>query len=174
MDEEAAAAACATSVRPPRRKKSDWRFVCPLAQDELLAATSLSYSSSSCSSPELSWRDVPTSSIVFSVTDQTCAPTVLALDGTHASCHSLCMTLLMTNHRDSKLRFGELLPVSVAFKTSHTALEADCPGNSGTKQEVPFPKLTLESHSLRPRETVYSVHHYENILRGMSSCHVSY
>ena len=34
-------------------------------------------------------------------------------------------------HRDSKLRFGELLPVSVAFKTSHTALEADCPDNSG-------------------------------------------
>ena len=54
----------------------------------------------------------------------------------------------ITKHRDSKLRFGELLPVSVAFKTSHTALEADCPGNSGTKQEVPFTKSTLESHSL--------------------------
>ena len=51
-------------------------------------------------------------------------------------------------HRDSKLRFSELLPVSVAFQTSHTALEADCPGNSGTKQEVPFTKSTLESHSL--------------------------
>ena len=55
---------------------------------------------------------------------------------------------LRTKHRDSKLRFSELLPVSVAFKTSHTALEADCPGNSGTKQEVPFTKSTLESHSL--------------------------
>ena len=54
----------------------------------------------------------------------------------------------MTRHRDSKLRLGELLPVSVALKTSHTALEADCPGNSGTKQEVPFTKSTLESHSL--------------------------
>ena len=53
-----------------------------------------------------------------------------------------------SKHRDSKLRLGELLPVSVAFKTSHTALEADCPGNSGTKQEVPFTKLILESHSL--------------------------
>ena len=51
-------------------------------------------------------------------------------------------------HRDFKLRLGELLPVSVAFKTSHTALEADCPGNSGTKQEVPFTKSKLESHSL--------------------------
>ena len=51
-------------------------------------------------------------------------------------------------HRDSKLKFSELLPVSVAFQTSHTALEADCPGNSGTKQEVPFTKSTLESHSL--------------------------
>ena len=54
----------------------------------------------------------------------------------------------MSKHRDSKLRFSELLPVSVAFQTSHTALEADCPGNSGTKQEVPFTKSTLESHSL--------------------------
>ena len=54
----------------------------------------------------------------------------------------------MAKHRDSKLRFSELLPVSVAFQTSHTALEADCPGNSGTKQEVPFTKSTLESHSL--------------------------
>ena len=43
-------------------------------------------------------------------------------------------------NRDFKLRFGELIPVSVAFKSSHTALEADCPGNSGTKQEVPFTK----------------------------------
>ena len=45
---------------------------------------------------------------------------------------------------------GELLPVSVALKTSHTALKADCPGrgNSGTKQEVPFTKLILESHPL--------------------------
>ena len=50
--------------------------------------------------------------------------------------------------KNSKLRLGELLPVSVAFKTSHTALEADCPGNSGTKQEVLFTKLILESHSL--------------------------
>ena len=41
-----------------------------------------------------------------------------------------------------------MLPVSVAFKTSQTALVADCPGNSGTKQEVPFTKSTLESHSL--------------------------
>ena len=44
---------------------------------------------------------------------------------------------------------GELLPVSVAFKTKHTALEADCQGNSGTKQEVPFTKPKLESHSLQ-------------------------
>ena len=57
-------------------------------------------------------------------------------------------TMHESKHRDSKLRFGELLPVSIAFKTSHTALEADCPGNSGTKQEVPFTKLTLESHPL--------------------------
>ena len=56
--------------------------------------------------------------------------------------------LFISKHRDSKLRFSELLPVSVAFQTSHTALEADCPGNSGTKQEVPFTKSTLESHSL--------------------------
>ena len=54
----------------------------------------------------------------------------------------------INKHRDSKLRFSELLPVSVEFQTSHTALEADCPGNSGTKQEVPFTKSTLESHSL--------------------------
>ena len=54
----------------------------------------------------------------------------------------------IVKHRDSKLGFSELLPVSVAFKTSHTALEADCPGNSGTKQEVPFTKPKLESHSL--------------------------
>ena len=54
----------------------------------------------------------------------------------------------IAKHRDSKLRLGELLPVSVALKTSHTALEADCPGNSGTKQEVLFTKSTLESHSL--------------------------
>ena len=54
----------------------------------------------------------------------------------------------INKHRDSKSRFSELLPVSVAFQTSHTALEADCPGNSGTKQEVPFTKSTLESHSL--------------------------
>ena len=58
------------------------------------------------------------------------------------------LSSVISKHRDSKLRFGELLPVSVAFKTSHTALEADCPGNSGTKQEVPFTKSTLESHSL--------------------------
>ena len=43
---------------------------------------------------------------------------------------------------------GELLPVSVAFKTIQTALEADSPGNSGTKQQVPFTKPKLESHSL--------------------------
>ena len=55
---------------------------------------------------------------------------------------------MLNKHRDSKLRLGELLPVSVAFKTSHTALEADCPDNSGTIQEVPFTKSTLESHSL--------------------------
>ena len=54
----------------------------------------------------------------------------------------------MNKYKDSNLRLGELLPVPVAFKTSHTALEADCPGNSGTKQEVPFTKLTLESHPL--------------------------
>ena len=54
----------------------------------------------------------------------------------------------MIKHKDSKLRFGELLPVSVAFKTSHTALEADSPGYSGTKQEAPFTQSTLESHSL--------------------------
>ena len=30
---------------------------------------------------------------------------------------------VMAKHRDSKLRFGELLPVSVAVKTSHTALK---------------------------------------------------
>ena len=71
--------------------------------------------------------------------------------GWAANCVKACMTLdcyVMGKHRDSKLRFGELLPVSVAFKTSHTALEADCPGNSGTKQEVLFTKLILESHSL--------------------------
>ena len=55
---------------------------------------------------------------------------------------------IICKHRDSKLRFSELLPVSVAFKTSHTALEADCPDNSGIKQEVLFTKSTLESHSL--------------------------
>ena len=43
---------------------------------------------------------------------------------------------------------GELLPVSVAFKTIHTALEADSPGNSGTKQQVLFTKPKLEYHSL--------------------------
>ena len=32
-----------------------------------------------------------------------------------------------------KLRLRELPPVSVAFKTSHTAFEADCTGNSRTK-----------------------------------------
>ena len=53
-----------------------------------------------------------------------------------------------SKYRDFKLRFGELLPVSVAFNPSHTALEADCPGNSGNKQEVPFTKSKLESHSL--------------------------
>ena len=62
-----------------------------------------------------------------------------------------------TKHRDSKLRFSELLPVSVAFQTSHTALEADCPGNSGTKQEVPFTKSTLESHSLITRRRCRSL-----------------
>ena len=53
---------------------------------------------------------------------------------------------MISKHRDFK--FGEVLPVSVAFKTSHTALEADSPGNSGTKQEAPFTQSTLESHSL--------------------------
>ena len=47
-------------------------------------------------------------------------------------------SVAITKYRDLKLRFGELLPVSVAFSPSHTALEADCPGNSRTKQEVPF------------------------------------
>ena len=65
---------------------------------------------------------------------------------------------VLCKHRDSKLRFGELLPVSVAFKTSHTALEADCPGNSGTKQEVPFTKLILESHPLVKKNVLVVSH----------------
>ena len=54
----------------------------------------------------------------------------------------------LVKHGDFKLRLGELLPVSVAFSTNHTALGAGCPGNSGTTQEVPSTKLKLESHSL--------------------------
>ena len=54
----------------------------------------------------------------------------------------------MDKFRDSTLRLSELIPVYVAFKTSHKALEVDCPGNSGTEQEVPFAKPKLESHSL--------------------------
>ena len=65
------------------------------------------------------------------------------------TCSFLSAVVRLTlKHRDFKLRLGEWLPVSVVFKTSHTALDADCPGNSGTKREVPFTKLILESHSL--------------------------
>ena len=67
----------------------------------------------------------------------------------------------IVKHRDSKLRFSELLPVSVAFQTSHTALEADCQGNSGTKQEVLLTQSTLESHSL-----VITQHSYAWVSNG--------